>query len=187
MEISNDLKSALQNVDFEGELRVKTPLRMTYDAQVRVIQQQIGHLEEIRFKLGLSQRKIAQLLLVDPSAWTRWTKKGESAPPHIWRALQWYMALQEQLPGLTPQYFLGSSLKDVESKMEQNLQFERSLRERQFSDVQASVQLMSSEKAQLEKEIIALKKGLNFHRKLSILVLSLIPVLGILFMFGFSL
>lgn len=86
--------------------RTKTSLRIHYEAQAEVIKRQIGNLEEIRLKIGLSQRKICQLLLVDPSAWSRWTK-SESAPPHIFRALQWYLIIQEKIPGLTPQYFVG--------------------------------------------------------------------------------
>src|SRR5437868_3539428 len=93
----------------EGEaegVRSKTSLRMVYEAQVSVIQKQLGSLEKIRGDLGLSQLKISQLLMVDPSAWTRWNRPGEEAPPHIWRALQWYLTLQEKIPGLTPQYFI---------------------------------------------------------------------------------
>ena len=93
--------------------RLKTSLRMNYEAQVSRIQRQIGDLEVVRKTLGLSQRKMCQLLLVDPSAWSRWTKKSDpnepgSAPPHVWRALQWYMALHEKIPGLNESYFLGT-------------------------------------------------------------------------------
>lgn len=89
-------------------IKSKSSLRMTYEAQVKVIDRQLGGLEGARLKLGLSQRKMAQLLLVDPSAWTRWNRPGEEAPPHIWRALQWYMALQDKIPGLNHQYFIGT-------------------------------------------------------------------------------
>lgn len=88
--------------------RSKTSHRMLYDAEVEIIRQQIGDLEDIRFRLGLSARKMAQLLLVDPSAWTRWTKKITPPPPHVFRALQWYLTLQEKNPGFTPQIFLAS-------------------------------------------------------------------------------
>lgn len=87
--------------------KIKSSHRIYYEAQVKVIKQQIGELDSIRQRLGLSQRKICQLLMVDPSAWTRWTRKGHPIPPHIYRALQWYMILQDKLPGLTPQYFVG--------------------------------------------------------------------------------
>lgn len=100
---------------FEGENqsenrgfdKVLSPIRLQYQAQVQVIQNQIGDLESIRFQLGLSQRKMSQLLLVDPSAWTRWVRGTTEAPPHIWRALQWYLALKTKIPGLTNEYFLG--------------------------------------------------------------------------------
>ncbi|MCK6597917.1 MAG: hypothetical protein L6Q37_06095, partial [Bdellovibrionaceae bacterium] len=86
--------------------RVKTSIRLNYEAQVEVIKKQVGSLEDIRDRLQLSQRKMAQLLLVDPSAWSRWIADGDSAPPHIYRALQWYLALIEKIPGLSPAYFL---------------------------------------------------------------------------------
>lgn len=109
--------------------KAKTSLRMNYEAQVLVIQRQIGGLEEVRLKLGLSARKLCQLLLVDPSAWTRWRKEGD-APPHVWRSLQWYLTLQEKIPGLTPQYFIGkdpevlhaSAMQSVKSLDEKNLE-----------------------------------------------------------------
>jgi len=104
---SRDPLSADFIEDSEVRPRSKTSLRMVYEAQVSVIQKQIGDLEKIRTDLGLSQRKMCQLLMVDPSAWTRWTRQEQPIPPHIWRALQWYLTLQEKIPGLTPQYFIG--------------------------------------------------------------------------------
>lgn len=93
-------------------------LRMSYEAEVRVIRRQIGSLEEVRLKLGLSARKMCQLLMVDPSSWSRWVRAPSSelqAPPHIWRALQWYMIVQEKIPGLTAEYFVGRSARSIES------------------------------------------------------------------------
>lgn len=98
-------------IDFQKNpqnIRSKTSDRISYEAEVDIIRQQIGDIEDIRFRLGLSARKMAQLLLVDPSAWTRWTKKITPPPPHIYRALQWYLTLQEKNPGFTPQVFLAS-------------------------------------------------------------------------------
>lgn len=112
---NNDLgKPETLNSMTNEEGRINSSLRMQYEAHVQVIRNQIGGLDAIRGQLGLSQRKICQLLMVDPSAWTRWTKASpahsglDSAPPHIWRALQWYMILQQKIPGLTPEYFLGA-------------------------------------------------------------------------------
>lgn len=88
--------------------RAKTALRLKYEAESEVIRRKLGDLEVIRSQLGLSQRKMAQLLLVDPSAWTRWTKGGESAPPHIYRMLQWYLALEEKYPVLDVNFWLNT-------------------------------------------------------------------------------
>jgi transcriptional regulator with XRE-family HTH domain len=92
---------------------------MSYEAEVDIIRGQIGDLEDIRFRLGLSARKMAQLLMVDPSAWTRWTKKITPPPPHIYRALQWYLTLQEKNPGFTPQVFLATHWHSNQSHQRQ--------------------------------------------------------------------
>jgi hypothetical protein len=81
-----------------GETRIKSSNRMVYEAEVLFLKNQNGDLEVIRERLGLSRRKICQLLLVDPSAWTRWTAPGNEAPPHIYRALDWYLAGMEKDP-----------------------------------------------------------------------------------------
>lgn len=89
------------------EARAKSSQRINYEAQIEVIKNQIGSLEGVRERLGLSARKMTQILMVDPSAWTRWTKSGGQAPPHVWRALQLYMIVQEKIPGLSAPYFIG--------------------------------------------------------------------------------
>lgn len=106
--------------------RAKTSLRMIYEAQKEVIRRQIGDLEGARATLGLSQRKMAQLLMVDPSAWTRWMISKEGAPPHIYRALQWYLTINEKIPGLTPHYFIEKNVtfkaENFEKKLNQRLE-----------------------------------------------------------------
>ena len=106
--------------------RAKTSLRMIYEAQKEVIKRQIGDLEGARATLGLSQRKMAQLLMVDPSAWTRWNRDNEGAPPHIYRALQWYLTIHEKIPGLTPHYFIEKNVtfkaENFEKKINQRLE-----------------------------------------------------------------
>lgn len=74
----------------------KTPLRMLYAAETQVFKAQYGNLENIRQKLGFSRRKMCQLLLVDPSAWTRWCKDESKVPPHVYRALEWFLALNQK-------------------------------------------------------------------------------------------
>ncbi len=83
-------------------MRQKTSLRMKYEAESTVIKKNIGSIEDVRIKLGLSQRKMCQLLMVDPSAWSRWQKEDSKVPPHIYRALQWYLALIDKSPEWHP-------------------------------------------------------------------------------------
>lgn len=144
-EIQNDEKSH----DFSSKTRVKTSNRMSYEAQVEVIRKQIGDLESVRLKLNLSQRKMAQLLMVDPSAWSRWVAENDSAPPHIYRALQWYMTLQEQVPGLNAAYFLQ---KDTQSlKMELTKYTEEKLSDLEASLKNASQSYIESLQAHMEE------------------------------------
>lgn len=70
--------------------RPKSEKRLRYDEVVQGIREKHGSLEEMRKRLGYSQKQMSELLLVDPSAWTRWVKDGESAPAHIYQALAWY-------------------------------------------------------------------------------------------------
>lgn len=163
--------------DFEGfdqGVRSKTSSRMFYEAQVSVIQKQLGNLEKIRTDLGLSQRKICQLLMVDPSAWTRWNRDGEEAPPHIWRALQWYMTLQEKIPGLTPQYFIGKDPQILHEKALLKINEEKGHREALEVELAAL-------KQSAETQHQAFIKELRFYRSISYFSLSLALVLGVLF------
>ena len=89
----------------------KSVQRIRYEAEVAVIRRKLGSLEQIRKDLGLTQRKMCQLLMVDPSAWTRWTRGGEDAPPHIYRMLQWYLALEDKYPALDPTFWLSAVAK----------------------------------------------------------------------------
>lgn len=159
----------------EGELgpRSKTSLRMHYEAQVSVIQKQLGNLDEIRGNLGLSQRKMAQLLMVDPSSWTRWTRNGDEAPPHIWRALQWYLALNEKLPGLTPQYFISTTPQNLHEKALKELEVERQERTQNIDQLNFQMKQFHEERAAFLSEINVLKKDLKFHKKMSIVILLL--------------
>lgn len=153
--------------------RSKTSLRMHYEAQVAVIRKQTGNLDEIRLQLGLSQRKMAQLLLVDPSTWTRWTKQGDQAPPHIWRALQWYLALRDKIPGLTPQYFISTSPQVFHQKALKELESERQIRQDNIEKLAQKLDLLNQERESLHNQLHELKKDLNFYKKVSIVVLLL--------------
>jgi len=110
-------QSFLDNLE-SSETRAKTSLRMKYEAEVVAFRKREGSLEDIRRKLGLSKRKIGQLLLVDPSAWTRWTKADGDAPPHIYRALEWYLLLQDKHPEYKSSLWLNAVSRPQISKHE---------------------------------------------------------------------
>ena len=92
---------------------VSSSLKMQYEAEVSLLIKKLGSLEEIRRALGLSQRKICQLLMVDPSAWSRWIRAGGRAPPHIYRALAWYLALENKYPALDVGFWLSAAPKNA--------------------------------------------------------------------------
>lgn len=135
---------ASKNGGFEPVERVKSSLRLQYEAQVKVIRSQIGDLEKVRENLGLSQRKIAQLLLVDPSAWTRWTRTGEEAPPHIWRSLQWYLSLQEKNPSISPAAFLFAGARFPQEKALQKLEDEAKAHEDRVRQLESGLEAIKA-------------------------------------------
>lgn len=84
----------------DTDLAKKLPrtLREQYLLEKERIKYEVGDLEQIRISLGYSQRRMCQLLLVDPSAWTRWTKTLSGAPPHVYQALRWLVELKKTNP-----------------------------------------------------------------------------------------
>ncbi len=76
--------------DLSINTKPKSEKRAKNDAIVAAICEKHGGLERMRARLGFSQKQMSELLLVDPSAWTRWVRDGESAPAHIYQALAWY-------------------------------------------------------------------------------------------------
>lgn len=91
--------------------------KRTYQQTLNQIKQDVGGLESVRNKLKLSRKEICNLLMVDPSAWTRWTDEGGDAPPHIYRALAWYLEIEamKQAPDKPPaEEGLGGWQKDRE-------------------------------------------------------------------------
>jgi len=114
---SNAVSDSGVETDFQPPSKsvARSSLRLKYEAEVSSLKKRIGSLESMRLELGLSQRKMCQLLLVDPSAWSRWTKSGADAPPHIYRMLQWYLAVQEKYPALDIQFWLSNLTRTTES------------------------------------------------------------------------
>ncbi|MEI7973805.1 MAG: hypothetical protein WCH11_05510 [Bdellovibrio sp.] len=124
---SQDSETRLSLNHIETGKEDKNALRVKYEAQAYLIRKQIGDIPQILSYLQLSQRALAQLMLVDPSAVSRWIQKPASIPPSVMRALQWYMALQEKIPGLTPSYFVGRQTQSELARLETKASQENSL------------------------------------------------------------
>ncbi len=166
-------KNSLNNLEESADsakTRAKSSNRMHYDAQVLVIKKQLGgDLEKVRTDLGLSQRKMAQLLMVDPSAWTRWTKTGEQAPPIIYRALQWYVTLNEKIPGLTPQYFIGRQWVSESSQaweQEKTMLIESKIKlEMELQFLKEKMQMMDQKIAEMAQSRLPATRGARKAKK----------------------
>lgn len=92
------------------------------DVVVTEFEKTHGTLEGVRLRLGLNKKQMAQLLGVDPSAWTRWTARGSDAPAHIYQALSWYLQLIERAPQVHESFEvqrLQSEVRRLEKKLQQ--------------------------------------------------------------------
>lgn len=123
-------ESSVDEVEGQGQEKLKTSLRLRYEAEVEVIRKKLGGLEKVRLELGLTRRKMCQLLMVDPSAWTRWTRDETKVPPHVYRALQWYLALIEKQPEWHPQNAYLGAFKPESSVVPQVKEIEQRLSDR---------------------------------------------------------
>ncbi len=112
MEI-NDSASALEPAKKERNLRDE------YFAEKKRIAEQIGDLDQIRSKLGLNRRQMCRLLLVDPSAWTRWTRTD--APPHVYQALRWLLELRGIRPDVIGPTNFSTRLDEMQSSMQSKI------------------------------------------------------------------
>ncbi len=160
--------------------RPKSSLRFKYEAEVSSVIKTHGELEDIRRKLGLSKRKISQLLMVDPSAWTRWTKPKGEAPPHIYRALEWFLLLQEKHPQYKASLWLNAVAtpqmppKEIESLKQQLLSWAQEEMEQENSSKRG----VPMEKIQKEsKDRGLLTQFEKRERFLKVIILALIGAL----------
>lgn len=82
------------------DIGTKSNMRERYELEVAEIKLRYGTLEDMRAKLGLTKRRMAEFLLVDPSAWTRWTSEEntENAPLHVYKTMSFLMAQFEENP-----------------------------------------------------------------------------------------
>ena len=89
------LAEELQKAPHGGS--VSSEIQERYRLEAEFLAEKLGSLGQIRRDLGLSQRKISELFLVDPASWNRWEKKGR-APGYIYKSVQWFLALRERHP-----------------------------------------------------------------------------------------
>ena len=135
--------------------RAKSTYRVAFESEKSVILQDIGDLEQIRARIGVSRRKMCQILMVDPSAWTRWTRSAEGAPPHVYRMLEWYLLLKEKHPTLAHQYYERLSkpvTAEGENLLRQELQHQLKSTQSRLSSQ------LSSEVEQLQRELSNLRQ-----------------------------
>lgn len=92
-----------------------------------------GDLEGVRKRLNLSKREMSNLLWVEPSAWTRWSRGVSRPPDHIYRALGWYLELRENKPeeslSAVPIYQAeeGEEWRDEKLRLQQELERKEAL------------------------------------------------------------
>lgn len=165
--------AASTSVSKDARSRTRTHLRIKYEAEVDVIKRQIGDLEELRSKLGLSRRKMCQMLLVDPSSWTRWTKEG--APPHVYRALEWYFLLQKEAPHHAHSYWLATVGAQLRTPSFENqihkIRIEASETEEELKKTKAEIESLKATSQKLKIRFFLLTGVCLF---LSLLILFLI-------------
>ncbi|RYZ67439.1 MAG: hypothetical protein EOP05_17735 [Proteobacteria bacterium] len=97
---------------------------------------------------------MAQLLMVDPSAWTRWTRGGENVPPHIYRMLTWYLALEDKYPALDVNFWLNTVAQVSENSRIPEIEAQTDRLEAQVSENVGKV-------LSLEDKVAAVSRSLN--------------------------
>lgn len=111
----------LHEISWKGE---SPPVPQPYADEVAEIRARRGDLEDIRLNLGLSKKRVSELLLVDPSAWTRWTRGVSRVPAHVYRSLDWYLGLLENDPQLQEKQKVDRMEKEFQA---QRLQFQNEM------------------------------------------------------------
>ncbi|MGE4130046.1 MAG: hypothetical protein AB7F86_00325 [Bdellovibrionales bacterium] len=140
--------------------RSKTSQRLKYEAEIRVFRSKYGGLEQVRQGMGLTRRKICQLLMVDPSAWTRWLRDEDKVPPAIYRSLESMILLNEKNPDL---------MRVLGSRVSQSLGIEKSSELKlKIEHLEAELDALKSKNLASTAKAMTLLIGLFF---LAILVL----------------
>ena len=127
-----------------------------------LIKKQIGDIEQIRAFMGLNKKRMCELLLIDPSTWTRWTTGKTQPPPSVYRTLQWGLAVMDKHPEFHPLLI----------KQSQTLAEPANSNTLQSKDQQQQEQQQELEK--LTTEVIYIKKNMKlwFYIAFSALISS---------------
>lgn len=138
----------------------RSSLRLRFEAEVEVLLMRYGSLEAMRKRLQLSRREICKILLVDPSAWTRWTSHDRTAPPHVYKTMALLMEKVEKNPeafnaqntqnaDLNTLKKIEADLKKVEVEMRQE---QRVLNEQAQKELLSQIEIVRSEAAKLKMQ-----------------------------------
>ena len=84
------------------ELTKSLTYREKNELTAELIRKQIGSIEQIRLSMGLNKKRMCELLLIDPSTWTRWCSGKTPVPPTVYRTLQWGLAVMDKHPEFHP-------------------------------------------------------------------------------------
>ncbi len=119
--------AALDTQNTPSNKTSKETLKSLNIAEAALIKEQIGDIESIRKSLGLNKRRICQLLLIDPSTWTRWSTGKTEVPPHIYRMLQWGLAVMDKYPEVHPlsQFASINNLQKVQELSNRVIELEK--------------------------------------------------------------
>jgi len=93
LQLQNAMKCGLLGYMEAQSPTHNTQRRQRYEKQADEIRSRYGSLEDMRLKLGLSKRQLAEYLLVDPATLTRWTTgASDSVPLHVYKTMSYLMA-----------------------------------------------------------------------------------------------
>ena len=82
---------------------------------------ELGNLDDIRGHLGLNKKEMAELLLVDPSAWSRWSKNESKVPLHVWRSLDWYLRLKDTEVSTSEEPMQSAQIEELRAEVMEKL------------------------------------------------------------------
>jgi hypothetical protein len=164
------------------------------DQERERVVQRFGGLDEMRAKLGLSRRKMCEVLLVDASAWTRWTRhsSADSAPAHVFRTLELLLERKLATDGVSdgaktfkvpaepsmPQSFIGEAGVIADQVPNGGLNTSSDQRHGDYQNLVSQIEILRFKVESLSKHV-AQQEVLGFGWKL----FAVVTFLGLGFLF----